>query len=406
LTDSEVAVSLANYQAQQLSPLSSRDLIQAADNYKDNIFYPYFAERLPDLLADVAPSYIGISLNYLSQALTTFAMLGFLKSIAPGVAIVLGGGLVTSWLRNPAWRNPFVGLVDHLFAGPGEAHVLELFGQKAAARSWPPDYSGLACDKYLGPGFTLPYAASSGCYWNKCSFCPETAEDNPYRIIPVNDVRRDLAELIPQHQPAMVHFLDNAVSPTLMKSLIAQPLTVPWYGFARVSRELLDRQFCLDLRRSGCVMLKLGIESGDQGVLDAMVKGIDVGDVAKVLENLQEAGIATYVYLLFGTPAESLAEARRTMEFTAQHREAITYLNLAIFNMPLGSPEAPGLATKSFYSADLGLYTDFEHPRGWQRAKVRRFLEQEFKRHPQIRAIILRDPPVFTSNHAPFMIST
>lgn len=397
-----VSVSLANYQEEKLSPLNSQDCIRAAENHKTNIFYPYFSKRLPDLLEQVSPAFIGFSLNYLSQALTTFAMIGFLKKIAPKVPVVLGGGLVTSWMRNPSWKNPFATLVDHIVSGPGEMHVLKLFGKNPDPTHYPPDYAGLPFDKYLAPGFILPYAASSGCYWNKCSFCPEKAENNPYQALPVEHVRQDIEALSPRHSPALLHFLDNAVSPALMKSLIDHHLDLPWYGFARVNKDLLDSTFCENLRKSGCVMLKLGIESGDQSVLDAMDKGIDVAKVSQALKNLQKAGIATYVYLLFGTPTESLQEARHTLDFVATHNEAISFLNLAIFNMPVCSVEAQNLSTNSFYEADLSLYADFKHPLDWDRGKVRKFLDREFKRHSKIRPIILRDPPTFTSNHAPF----
>ncbi len=33
---------------------------------------------------------------------------------------------------------------------------------------------------------------------------------------------------------------------------------------------------------------------------------------------------------------------------------------------------------------------------------VRQFLDKEFKRHPAIAPILRRDPPIFTSNPAPF----
>jgi radical SAM superfamily enzyme YgiQ (UPF0313 family) len=397
-----VSITLANYQDADLSPLNSQDLIQAATRYQNNIFYPYFSKRLPTLLEQVTPSFVGFSLNYLSQALTTFAMIGFLKQIAPDLPIILGGGLVTSWLRNPSWKDPFTGLVDLLVAGPGEKPLLKLFESKTVFHHHAPSYEGLPVDKYLSPGLILPYAASSGCYWNRCSFCPEKAEDNPYQTLPVELVRQDLLELSARHAPSMVHFLDNAISPTLMKSLVTTPLNTPWYGFARINRLLSDLDFCKMLHSSGCVMLKLGVESGDQGVLDEMDKGIDIPTVSQVLHNLRQAGIATYVYLLFGTPSESLPEARRTMDFVIQHHNAISFMNLAIFNMPACSAETHIHSTTKFYEADLGLYTDFEHPRGWNRALIRRFLEQEFKRHPAIKPIILRDPPVFTSNHAPF----
>jgi radical SAM superfamily enzyme YgiQ (UPF0313 family) len=156
----------------------------------------------------------------------------------------------------------------------------------------------------------------------------------------------------------------------------------------------------VDLKRSGCVMLKLGLESGDQGVLDRMHKGIELDTASRVLGNLKKAGIASYVYLLFGTPAETIMEARRTLEFVVSHQQAVTYLNLAIFNMPLCGQEAGEYENEEFYEGDLSLYTGFKHPRGFDRRTVRQFLEDEFKRHPAISAILRNDPPIFTSNHA------
>jgi radical SAM superfamily enzyme YgiQ (UPF0313 family) len=149
-------------------------------------------------------------------------------------------------------------------------------------------------------------------------------------------------------------------------------------------------------------MLKIGLESGDQTVLDDLQKGVNLEEASSALKNLKGAGIATYVYLLFGTPPEGLIEARRTLEFLVKHHDYIGFLNLAIFNMPIYGPEARQMETKAFYEGDLSLYTSFDHPKGWSRQLIRQFLDKEFKRHPAVAAILRKDPPVFTSNHAPF----
>lgn len=397
-------LSLANCESDALSPIKSADLLQAAAQPEANVFYPYFSLRLPQFLAQGQPTLIGFSLNYLSQAACTFAMIGLIKKHYPGLPIVLGGGLVTSWLRNPSWQNPFAGLVDHLVAGPGEGPLLSLLGRKNGLDHYPPDYQGLPLGDYLAPGTILPYAASSGCYWNKCSFCPERAEGNPYTPVPSDIVLDDLRLLTAFHHPVLLHLLDNAVSPSLLKALIANPPGVPWYGFARISPALAEDDFCRALRQSGCVMLKLGLESGSQEVLDATAKGIDLDVASRCLSALKKAGIATYVYLLFGTPFETIVEARTTLDYVVRHGDAINFLNLAIFNMPRCGPETHLVETRQFFEADLCLYTDFVHSRGWGRAEVRRFLDQEFKRHPAIKPILRRDPPLFTSNHAPFFV--
>jgi len=394
---------LADYQHRHWSPLRSIDLIAAAEHPAQNPYYPWLSKRLPELLSEGHARFIGFSLNYLSQALCTFSMIGYIRKEFPGLKIVLGGGLVTSWMKRPGWKDPFTGLVDHLVAGPGEAPLLSLLGvEEGHGTHFVPDYGALHHDRYLSPGFVLPYSGSSGCYWNKCSFCPETAEDNPYHPVPPQRAMEDIHALVAGTGPVLLHLLDNSISPALMAALATDPPGVPWYGFARIEKALTDLDHCEALKRSGCVMLKLGLESGDQGVLDRLQKGIDLDMASRVLATLKKAGIAAYVYLLFGTPEESETEARKTLEFTVRHADAIGFLNLAVFNMPVCSQEVTAYDRSPFYDGDLSLYTGFTHPRGWDRNVVRRFLDKEFKRHPAVSSIVKNDPPVFTSNHAAF----
>ncbi|HEY4743563.1 MAG TPA: radical SAM protein, partial [Desulfuromonadaceae bacterium] len=180
--ESGATVGLGDYRHSRLSPLLSSDLLYAAEHPEENPFHPWFSRRLAECLDGVAVA--GFSLNYLSQALCAFAMIGFVRKHAPRITIVLGGGLVTSWLSRPGWRSPFGGLVDHLVAGPGEPFLLALAGAGTPAQPVTPDYSALPLCDYLSPGAILPYSAAGGCYWNRCSFCPERAEGNVYAPLP------------------------------------------------------------------------------------------------------------------------------------------------------------------------------------------------------------------------------
>jgi len=399
-----VHLSLANYEANSLTPVRSEDLLAAAALPEANPFYRYFRTRLSGLLESLSPSRIGFSLNFLSQALCTFAMMGFLRREYPQVKLVLGGGLVTSWMSHPDWCNPFAGLVDDIIAGAGEEPLLELLGKPSDDQDFLPDYTDFYDNGYLAPGFILPYSASRGCYWRRCAFCPEKAEGQSYCAVPVDRAVSQLQELVCRHRPVLIHLLDNALSPALLSALTEKPPGAPWYGFVRITEHLADPEFCRSLKRSGCVLLKLGLESGDQLVLDALSKGISLNTASRALKTLKETGIAAYVYLLFGTPAESRVSAEQTLSFVAEHAPFIDYLNVAVFNLPAWGPEVSSLETRLFYPGDLSLYRDFVHPLGWDRLRVRHFLDRKFKRHPAVRDILLRDPPVFTSNHAPFFV--
>jgi len=409
VTGKSVTVSLTNYQHNELSPLRTGDLLHAAEHYELNPFYPYFKSRLTDLMQREVPSIVGFSLTYLSQALCTFAMLGFLRREYPGLVLICGGGLITSWLRRPGRDNPidypFAGLVDHFVEGPGEAALLAVAGIfENPEKDYTPNYDSMPLNDYLSPGVILPYSGSSGCIWKKCSFCPEKAEGNSWVPVGGKQVISDLSSLVKSTRPVLIHLLDNSISLALLNSLIDNPPGAPWCGFVRIQRELTDIDFCTALKRSGCAMLKLGLESGDQAVLDRMHKGIDLETASRALNTLKKAGIATCVYLLFGTPEETLAGARKTLKFITSHCSEINFLNLALFNMPVGVPEAQKLKVSNFYEGDLSLYTDFLHPARWDRRHVRQFLNSEFKRHPAVSAILKKTPRFFTSNHAPFFV--
>ena len=400
---SGVKVSFADYRDEHRSPLRIGDLLEASQRPVANPFFPYFSQRLACLLAET-PNLVGFSVNFLSQALTAFAMAGFIRAQCSKVKIVLGGGLITSWVRRGLRGNPFSGLVDELIDGPGEARLLALCGQEAPSRVvMQPDYTGLPDPvHYLSPTRILPYSGSSGCYWNRCAFCPEQAEGTPYVPIVPEQMCREVQALVHSFHPGLVHFLDNALSPAHLTALIRNPPGIPWYGFARITKELTDPEYCRSLRQAGCCMLQLGIESGDDEVLEALHKGITTQQIEQALRSIHSAGIAVYAYLLFGTPPETYELAMHTRDLVVRLSSCIDFVNCSLFNMPLAGFAKGNGAEGLFYDADLSLYRDFAHPQGWTRANVRRFFDREFKRHPVIAGMVRRDPPLFTSNHAPF----
>jgi hypothetical protein len=67
-----------------------------------------------------------MSINFMSQALCAFAMIGFIRKQLPQARIVCGGGLVTSWMNVPDLGNPFGGLIDEMICGPGENRLIAM----------------------------------------------------------------------------------------------------------------------------------------------------------------------------------------------------------------------------------------------------------------------------------------
>jgi len=398
-------ISLSDYSDNKLSSVDSRDLLKSAAFYEENPFYPFFEEKIRPLILASDAQYVGISLCYLNQALVSFALAGWIKQNFKEKKLVMGGGLVSSWMSRPGFGggrdNPFSDLIDVMIKGEGEQPLLALLGvPDTLQKHYVPDYGFAKNHAYLAPGTILPFRASIGCYWRKCRFCPEKAETRPYSTQRAAKVLADLKKMTQKYSPDYVHFIDNAVTPAFLRTLSETQLGFKWYGFVRFEREFLSLDFCHALKKSGCEMLKLGLESGDQNVLDQMNKGTDLVMVSTTLKNLKQAGILTYVYLLFGTSFEDETAARKTLDYIEGHKEDIDYLNLAVFNLPKFSEDADELDTYEFYHGDLSLYLNFVHPTGWERRNVKNFLNKVFKKQLAIGSEFRKNPAFFSSNHA------
>lgn len=396
-------ITLSDYTDRELSPVDSRDLLKSARTFQENPFFGFFEDHLTPALQAASSNFVGISLCYLNQALTAFALAGWIKHRFKNKRIIMGGGLISSWMSRSDFNHPFDGLIDKLIRGEGEQPLLMFLERDTKGkRHWVPDYDFVRENQYLAPGTVLPFRASIGCYWSKCRFCPEKAETRLYNSQSAGRVIQDIRQIEKKYQPDYIHFIDNAVTPAVLKVVSKELFSFKWYGFVRFEKILTDIDFCRALKQSGCRMLKLGLESGDQHVLDRMNKGTDLETVSTVLKNLHAVGILTFVYLLFGTRFEDRASADKTLEYVKAHQEYINYLNLAVFNLPRFSEDALGLETREFYQGDLSLYLNFDHPSGWNRREVKQFLDKRFKKEVVSKSDIRKTPAFFSSNHAAF----
>ncbi len=400
---SRFKITLSDYSDAQLSSVDSKDLLGSAAAHRDNPFYPFFEDKIRPQIESWDHPWIGISMCYLNQALVSFALAGWIRENFPGKKLAMGGGLISSWMSRPGFKNPFSGLFDQIIRGEGESPLLALLGKQGITRKhYVPDYGFADNHEYLAPGKILPFRSSIGCYWRKCRFCPEKAETRPYSSQGAAKTMADLEAMARKYSPDVVHFIDNAVTPALLRGMAKRQFGFKWYGFVRFEKDFTDPQFCRNLKRSGCEMLKLGLESGDPEVLAQMNKGTDLEWVSQVLKNLNAAGILTFVYLLFGTSFEDEAAARRTLDYVKAHKAYIDYLNLSVFNLPKFSEDAGGLDTQEFYHGDLSLYLKFDHPKGWDRRRVKAFINKEFKKELGVGSRFRKNPAYFSSNHAMF----
>jgi hypothetical protein len=420
----EERVTLGDYVHEGLSPFNPDDLARIAAGGATTPFGGYFRDRLLPRIVGAAPRIVGLSVNFRHQLLPAFELAGLVRRALPGVRIVGGGGMLSSWgrtLRESGLRLP---AFDAVVAGAGEEALARLAGTGDWSGGQPvtpgggtpcfePDFAFADSGGYLSPFPVLPVAASRGCYWRRCAFCPEAATPtHDFACIEAARFPDLLLSLAARHGVAHFHVTDNAIPVNVLRVVAARAGELShlrWHGFVRFEEALAEPGLADALARAGCAMLQLGLESGSQPLLDRMGKGTRLEVASAVLSNLARAGIATCVYVMVGMPGETEDDALQTLAFLEAHAPSIGFLNVALMNLPrdspfLESPEAHGIRDAELFSErePLGLYRAYEPSRGWGRAEARRFLSKRMLGSPAVRAIVNRTPPYFTSNHAFF----
>ncbi len=142
--------------------------------------------------------------------------------------------------------------------------------------------------------------------------------------------------------------------------LIARRLPIQWFANARADN-LTDAAFVHRLKRAGCWMLALGIESESDEVRKDMVKRLERQKIQAAFRNMREAGIKSFAFFIFGYPGETPAMMDQTIDYAigldpdfANFYPAVPYPGTALYDKcvreGLLTPEAGADWSKMEYS--------------------------------------------------------
>ena len=99
--------------------------------------------------------------------------------------------------------------------------------------------------------------------------------------------------------------------------LIARKLPIQWFGNARADN-LTDPAFVHRLRKAGCWMLALGIETESDEVRKDMVKRLERQKIEMAFRNMRDAGIRSFAFFIFGYPGETPKTMEQTIEYAVR----------------------------------------------------------------------------------------
>ena len=101
------------------------------------------------------------------------------------------------------------------------------------------------------------------------------------------------------------------------EELIARNLPIQWFGNARADN-LTDPAFVHRLRKAGCWMLAMGIETESEDIRKNMVKRLERQKIQVAIDNMRDAGIRSFAFFIFGYPGESIDTINQTIDYAIE----------------------------------------------------------------------------------------
>jgi anaerobic magnesium-protoporphyrin IX monomethyl ester cyclase len=185
-------------------------------------------------------------------------------------------------------------------------------GELPAGEILSPDWSlmGLPNAKRLP---VLPVETSRGCPFN-CAYCSEvTYWGKPVRYRGIDSVVAEIKNNVEKYGITTFRFTDSCFSApparagelcdAIYNQCVRRGIPVKWSSYARVSN--LDRTLLEKMKRSGCVALDIGVESGSERMLRSMGRHYSPSAAVAVAHDSRELGIITNFNVVIGFPGET-----------------------------------------------------------------------------------------------------
>lgn len=163
---------------------------------------------------------------------------------------------------------------------------------------------------------TAVMMASRGCP-HKCKFC-FPMHGKKTRVRQPEKVAEEMEHVVTKYGIRRFIFHDESFGIDRDKFLQFCDLIqkahmgVKWFCFTRA--DLIDDEFVSALKRAGCVKVSIGVESGDEFVLNAMGKGKILSRVSDACAILDRYGIETRGSFIIGLPFETHESAMATIQ--------------------------------------------------------------------------------------------
>ncbi|MFV0436067.1 MAG: B12-binding domain-containing radical SAM protein [Desulfopila sp.] len=187
------------------------------------------------------------------------------------------------------------------------------------------------------PGSTM--TTSRGCPY-QCSYCDRSVFKRGFRYNSPAYIYNHMQHLRQRFGIRHINIYDDLFTlnreriETLCEMLRSQPLGLHFNCAVRVGH--VDDDLLAMLKGAGCLMVSLGIESGEPRLLAVHKPGVYLDEVRETVGRIRQAGLRVKGLFMMGLPGETMESIQKTSEFALSLD--LDDMNMAKFTPFFGAP--------------------------------------------------------------------
>jgi anaerobic magnesium-protoporphyrin IX monomethyl ester cyclase len=175
---------------------------------------------------------------------------------------------------------------------------------------------------YYTKGLKLNILSSRGCPY-QCIFCVAPKYwKRKVRFRSIDNVEKEIAQFLDDRVTSRIpkgfhlNFVDDVFALGGKKRVIAMSdmlsnFGIDWHIYSRV--DTVNKEILLKLRQSNCTLIRFGIESGSQRILDLLKKGVRLEQITRAVALAKKAGFITHGSFIIGFPTETEKDVQKTI---------------------------------------------------------------------------------------------
>lgn len=297
-------------------------------------------KHVVEQVVDLNPDVVGMTMLS-SKVESGFRVAKLLKKM--GISRVVAGGPHVTLDPEYVLANPHI---DAVLVGEGELHFEELFEQSFVRAERIHDLDSLPLprrDALIGleeyrPNDLSAIMTGRGCP-NSCSFCSSNALwGRGVRNRGLENVFREIDEVASRYGSDDFYVMDDTF--TLHRQRVLdfgegmKERNLKWSCLTRADR--VDEELITHMKNSGCRLVKIGVESGNERILRTMNKRVSLERMQQTADTINKVGLPWLAYFIIASPEETTEEMWDTWRFIEKIRP--TYISVSVYTNSPGSP--------------------------------------------------------------------